>query len=67
MYADALYKLYEETTNDEIDQIKLQKIEDSADIDSVMSLYGCSRFRAKKELHAELTSFIMERKAEYHE
>lgn len=67
VYADALYKLYEETTNDEIDQIKLQKIEDSADIDSVMSLYGCSRFRAKKELHAELTSFIMERKAEYHE
>lgn len=58
---DALLKLYQGTNQNGIDQIKLQQIEDSADINETMKQYNCSRFQAKKKLHRELSIFLKNR------
>lgn len=58
---DALLKLYQGTNQNDIDQIKLQQIEDSADIKEIMKQYNCSRFQAKKKLHNELSTFLKNR------
>ncbi len=47
-----------------IDQIELQKLEDTAIMERAESYYNCSRFNAIKKMHAELVSYISEKKAE---
>ncbi|MDD6283567.1 MAG: DEAD/DEAH box helicase family protein, partial [Oribacterium sp.] len=57
-------EIYKNTGSNGIDQIKLKKLENSADINLVMEYFKTSKLMAKIKLHAELSNFILDHKAE---
>lgn len=59
-----LLDIYRATGSQPINQIALKEVENTADIHKIMQTYGCSRFSAKSKLHAALTDYISQRRAE---
>lgn len=59
-----MYDLYVATGTEEIDMIKLDQIESTADKNKLKEYYGVSAFKARIKLHQDLISYLEERKAE---
>lgn len=62
--ADLFFDLYNSTGSAGLDQVKLQHVEETADMTLTAKTFGVSGFKAKKKLHAELSDFITNKKAE---
>lgn len=61
---EKLRDVYRTTGSQPINQIALKEVENTADISKIMQTYGCSPFAAKSKLHAALTDYISQRRAE---
>lgn len=61
---EKLLDVYRTTGSQPINQIALKEVENTADISKIMQTYGCSPFAAKSKLHAALTDYISQRRAE---
>ena len=63
--ADVFYELYRNTVEGEVDTVKLEMIEKTADIDKAKAYFGTKNMLSTRvKLHTELKKFIEEQKAE---
>lgn len=61
---EELFSLYVQTGHNEVDQLRLERLEESADPAKLKEFYGCSVFKARVKLHQDLKAYIEERKAD---
>ena len=61
---DELLELYVATGNLEIDSLRLEKLEKTADVDRLKAYYNLSALRARAKLHQDIKTFIEEHKAD---
>ena len=61
---DELLELYVATGGREIDSLRLEKLEKTADEERLKVYYNSSLFRARTKLHQDIKTFIEERKAD---
>lgn len=64
MDVDLFIKIYYETGSNGINQIELQRLEDTAQMERVLAYYNASTFVARRKMHADLSEFIELQKAE---
>ena len=63
--ANVFYDLYMDTTEGEVDTIKLEAIEKTVDANKAKNYFGTKNMLSMRgKLHTELKTFIEERKAE---
>lgn len=61
---DELLELYVATGSREIDSLRLEKLEKTADVDRLKAYYSLSALRAHAKLHQDIKTFIEEHKAD---
>ena len=61
---EKFYQLYVETGTGKIDSLKLQELERTADMGKTTAFYGCSIFKARTLLHAELVQYFNEQRTD---
>lgn len=61
---DLMFELYTATGSHEVDELKLEQLEATADNDKLKAYYQVSVFKAKIKLHQELKEYIESRKAD---
>ena len=59
-----MFELYIATGSHEVDELKLERLEATADNDRLKAYYQASVFKAKIKLHQELKEYIEKRKAD---
>ena len=61
---DQMFELYVATGSHEVDELKLERLEATADNEKLKAYYQASVFKAKIMLHQQLKEFIEKRKAD---
>lgn len=61
---DELLELYVATGSREIDSLRLEKLEKTADVERLKAYYNLSALRARAKLHQDIKTFIEEHKAD---
>ena len=64
IHADDLLSLYTDTKKDSIDELRLENIENEADIEKVKAYYNVSAFAARMKLRKELKEYITTKQAD---
>ena len=57
-------EIYQATVSDDIDQIELEKLENTASEERLLAYYKSSLFDARCDMHADISDYIIGRRAE---
>lgn len=62
--AKLFIEIYQATVSDDIDQIELEKLENTASEERLLAYYKSSLFDARCDMHADISDYIIGRRAE---